>query len=122
MGLEPQGGGWPVWLVVGLVALSLALAVVHAVRPSRSTLVWAVVTLAVAVLGGLFGTAVGLVASFGGVASIDPSMKSTVLARGISEAMNCTAFALGGALLWSVPFAVGEVRRRRERRPGGGAP
>ncbi len=116
-----QWGGWPVWLVVGLVALSLALAVAHAVRPSRTTLVWAVVAVAVSVLGGLFGTVVGLMVSFGGVAGVDPSMKSTVLARGISEAMNCTAFALGGAMIWGVPFAVGEVRRRRGPRPGGEA-
>jgi biopolymer transport protein ExbB/TolQ len=124
----PQVGGWPAWLVLGLVALSLALAVAHAVRPSRRTLAAAVVTMAASFLGGLFGTAVGLMSSFGAVASIDPAQKSAVLARGISEAMNCTAFALGGTLLWSVPFVVGEVRRRRVTGPGtpptaaGGAP
>ncbi|MBI5479205.1 MAG: MotA/TolQ/ExbB proton channel family protein [Deltaproteobacteria bacterium] len=117
-----QVGGWPAWLVLGLVALSLALAVSHAVRPSHRTLVAAVVTMAACFLGGLFGTAVGLARSFGSVASIDPALKSTVLARGISEAMNCTAFALGGTLLWSVPFVVGEVRRRRSGRPGAATP
>jgi biopolymer transport protein ExbB/TolQ len=113
--------GWPGWLALGLVALGLAAAVAHAVRPSRTTLVWAVVTLAVSVLGGLFGTVVGLATSFAGVAGIDPSMKATLLAQGISESMNCTAFALGGTLAWSIPFVVGEVRRRRARARAGGA-
>jgi len=117
-----RSGSWPAWLVLGLVALSLALAVAHAVRPSRRTLTSAVVGVAVSFLAGLLGTAVGLTHSFGAVASIDPSMKSTVLARGISEAMNFTAFALGGTLLWSVPFVVGEVRRRRVERPGAAPP
>ena len=40
---------------------------------------------------------------FAGVAGVDPSMKATLLAMGISEAMNCTAFGLVcavPALLW----------------------
>jgi hypothetical protein len=122
MAPTPHVGGWPVWLVGVLAALGLALAIAHAVRPSRRTLAAAVVTVAVAFLGGLFGTALGLVAAFGSVAGVDPAQKSTVLARGISEAMSCTAIALGGTLLWSVPFVIGEVRRRRSPRPGAPPP
>ena len=48
----------------------------------------------VATLMGLLGTIVGLIKSFAGVAGIDPSQKATLLAKGISEAMNCTAFGL----------------------------
>ena len=45
---------------------------------------------------------------FGAVAggSIDPSQKATILANGISEAMNCTAFGLIVALLGLISFAV----------------
>ena len=57
----------------------------------------------VATLIGLLGTILGLIHSFAGVAGVDPSMKATLLAKGISEAMNCTAFGLicaVPALLW----------------------
>jgi len=56
----------------------------------------------VATLMGLLGTITGLIKSFAGVAGVDPSAKATLLAKGISEAMNCTAFGLMvgiGALL-----------------------
>ena len=47
-----------------------------------------------ATLAGLLGTITGLIKSFAGVAGVDPSMKATMLSKGISEAMNCTAFGL----------------------------
>jgi len=56
----------------------------------------------VSTLMGLLGTITGLIKSFAGVAGVDPSAKATLLAKGISEAMNCTAFGLMvgiGALL-----------------------
>ena len=48
----------------------------------------------VATLMGLFGTIVGLIKSFAGVAGRETGEKATLLAAGISEAMNCTAFGL----------------------------
>lgn len=48
----------------------------------------------VATLVGLLGTILGLIHSFAGVAGVNPSDKATLLAKGISEAMNCTAFGL----------------------------
>jgi len=60
----------------------------------------------VATLMGLLGTITGLIKSFAGVAGVDPSQKATLLAAGISEAMNCTAFGLmvgiGALLCFSV--------------------
>ena len=47
-----------------------------------------------ATLAGLLGTITGLIKSFASVAGVDPSMKATMLSKGISEAMNCTAFGL----------------------------
>ena len=60
----------------------------------------------VATLIGLLGTILGLIHSFAGVAGVDPSMKATLLAKGISEAMNCTAFGLICAVPALLMFAV----------------
>jgi biopolymer transport protein ExbB len=59
-------------------------------------------------LSGLLGTVSGLIVSFGAVSgeSVDPSQKARILAEGISEAMNCTAFGLIVAILGLVAFAV----------------
>ncbi len=61
-----------------------------------------------AMLSGLLGTVSGLISSFGAVSgeSVDPSQKARILAAGISEAMNCTAFGLIVALMGLVSFAV----------------
>ena len=58
-----------------------------------------------ATLAGLLGTITGLIKSFAGVAGVDPSMKATMLSRGISEAMNCTAFGLGTGILGLATYA-----------------
>ena len=60
----------------------------------------------VATLIGLLGTILGLIHSFAGVAGVDPSMKATLLAKGISEAMNCTAFGLITAVPALLQFAL----------------
>ena len=59
-------------------------------------------------LNGLLGTVTGLITSFGAVsgACVDPSQKARILAEGISEAMNCTAFGLGVAIIGLIGFAV----------------
>ena len=61
-----------------------------------------------AMLSGLLGTVSGLITSFGAVSgeSVDPSQKARILAEGISEAMNCTAFGLGVAIIGLIGFAV----------------
>jgi biopolymer transport protein ExbB/TolQ len=58
-----------------------------------------------ATLAGLLGTITGLIKSFAGVAGVDPSMKATMLSKGISEAMNCTAFGLGVGILGLAAYA-----------------
>jgi biopolymer transport protein ExbB len=61
-----------------------------------------------AMLSGLFGTITGLIKAFAAVGgeSIDPSQKARILAEGISEAMNCTAFGLISAIVALTGFAV----------------
>ncbi len=59
----------------------------------------------VATLIGLFGTVTGLIDCFKSVAGADASTKATLLARGISEAMNCTWFGLITAIVALLCFA-----------------
>ena len=59
-----------------------------------------------ATLAGLLGTITGLIKSFAGVAGVDPSMKATMLSKGISEAMNCTAFGLLTAIPALLAFSI----------------
>jgi biopolymer transport protein ExbB/TolQ len=58
-----------------------------------------------ATLCGLLGTITGLIKSFASVAGVDPTQKAALLAKGISEAMNCTAFGLGTGILGLGAFA-----------------
>jgi biopolymer transport protein ExbB/TolQ len=59
-----------------------------------------------AMLSGLFGTVIGLITAFAAVAGADATSKATMLAKGISEAMNCTAFGLIAAIFSLMGFAV----------------
>ena len=67
-----------------------------------------------AMLSGLLGTITGLIAAFGAVGghggeggpTIDPARKAELLAGGISEAMNCTAFGLVIAILGLIAYAL----------------
>ena len=59
-----------------------------------------------AMLAGLFGTVVGLIGCFEAVANVNPADKATILANGISEAMNCTAFGLITAVPAIVAFSI----------------
>lgn len=58
-----------------------------------------------ATLAGLLGTISGLIRSFASVAGVDPTMKATLLANGISEAMNCTFFGLFSGIVGLATYA-----------------
>ncbi|RME30316.1 MAG: MotA/TolQ/ExbB proton channel family protein [Deltaproteobacteria bacterium] len=60
----------------------------------------------VAVLAGLLGTITGLIRSFAAVSYADAAEKAVLLAKGISEAMNCTAFGLSTAIPSLVIFSL----------------
>lgn len=60
----------------------------------------------IATLLGLLGTISGLIAAFAAAAKIDPSLKAELLANGISEAMNCTAYGLVVAIFSLLVFAL----------------
>lgn len=60
----------------------------------------------IAVLTGLFGTVLGMIKSFKGVAAADPASKSIILSEGISEALNCTAFGLLIAIMSIIAYGL----------------
>jgi biopolymer transport protein ExbB/TolQ len=107
---------WTTWLMLVLDVAALTAAVVHAARAEDWSFSCAVSLIAATPAIGFLFTIVGLVHSFAAVAGVDPSMKATLLAKGISEAMNCTALGLVVVPLWVTPFVIGEVRRSRRRR------
>ena len=64
----------------------------------------------VSVLIGLLGTIVGLIKSFGGVGEVDAATKALALSKGISEALNCTAFGLAVAIISIVAYGFFQIR------------
>lgn len=60
----------------------------------------------VATLTGLLGTITGMIKSFAAVAYANPAEKAALLAEGISEAMNATAYGLIVAIPALVAYAV----------------
>jgi len=67
----------------------------------------------VATLLGLLGTIIGLIRSFAAVATASAGEKATELARGISEAMNCTAFGLMVAIPALLIYALLKSREHK---------
>jgi biopolymer transport protein ExbB len=70
----------------------------------------------VATLLGLIGTIVGLIQAFGAIGLAAPEQKSILLTKGISEAMNNTAFGLGIAVTCIIAhlFINGQAKRMVE--------
>lgn len=108
-----RSGGALGWLTLLVGFGAVAVTVVFAVMPSRGLRAASIALVCSGVAAGLLGTVVGLTHAFGAVAHVDPSMKAALLAQGISESMNCTAFGIGALLLWITPFVVGQVRSKR---------
>ncbi|MBI3557782.1 MAG: MotA/TolQ/ExbB proton channel family protein, partial [Deltaproteobacteria bacterium] len=67
----------------------------------------------IATLLGLLGTITGLISSFGAIAIGEASKRQEILAKGISEAMNCTAFGLIVAISTMVLHSVLSTRATR---------
>lgn len=55
---------------------------------------------------GLVGTLTGMIKSFGAAAGADASRKASLLAEGISEALNCTAFGISTAVVGLIGYAI----------------
>ncbi len=114
--------GITVWAVVAICVVALVAAGFHLARPSGTTMATAIICVAIAAAFGLLGTVLGMRQAYAATAHAMPSQKAALLAEGISQAMNCTAFALGAVILWIPPFVIGEVRRRRAQPPAASPP
>lgn len=64
----------------------------------------------VSVLAGLLGTIMGMIGSFRAVAAADPATKALELSKGISHALNCTAFGLLVAITCIVAYGLFQHR------------
>lgn len=60
----------------------------------------------IAVLAGLLGTIIGMIGSFRAVSAADPATKAEELSKGISHALNCTAFGLLVAIISIVAYGL----------------
>jgi len=68
----------------------------------------------ISVLVGLLGTISGMIKSFGGVAKADAATKSAELAKGISEALNCTGFGLFVAIIAITTYGYFQIKIGKE--------
>ena len=64
----------------------------------------------VAVLVGLIGTIIGLIIAFDGISEADAATKALILSKGISHALNCTAFGLIVAVTAIVAYGYFQIR------------
>ena len=85
-------------------AIEEALVDVTPMIKKRIQILWSLAN--IATLIGLLGTVVGLIRAFGAVAAAKPEERSTLLAKGISEALNNTAMGLGIAVLCIIAHAI----------------
>jgi biopolymer transport protein ExbB len=60
----------------------------------------------ISTLFGLLGTITGLIKSFGAIAMADPAQRQAILGKGISEAMNATAFGLVVAIFTMIAHSI----------------
>jgi len=109
-----QEAGWFVWVVMAAAFLALTvsvtalgMAMVQRTRQPALTIAFVALVLGLFVpaTGGV-GYAISMRSVFGAVANVDPSMRATLLAQGISEAMNLIVF---GAVCGLVPCALSLV-------------
>lgn len=80
-----------------LMAVEEALMEVKPMVTARVTWLWAIAN--IATLVGLVGTIFGLIQAFKAVGALQADQRAEALSRGISEAMNNTAFGLGIAVV-----------------------
>ena len=64
----------------------------------------------VAVLIGLIGTIIGLIIAFDGISEADAATKALILSKGISHALNCTAFGLVVAVTAILAYGFFQIR------------
>jgi len=79
-------------------------------RPRKAAVVWTIAAAGLAWLAGVALTVVQLIRAFDSVASVDASLRAQQLARGISDAMNWTAFGFCALAVGGIAAIVAGVR------------
>ncbi len=87
-----------------LMAVEESMLEVRPLVQARVSWLWAIAN--IATLIGLIGTILGLIKSFGALANAKADEKASLLSKGISEAMNNTAFGLGIAVFCIIAHLV----------------
>lgn len=98
-------------LLAGLFALSMAI--VHAAQPKTWSLVLAGSLLAVVLLAGAAGTLLGRSKVDEVLAVVSPEDREQIREAGYREASRPITFAAIVVALGAIPFAIGEIKRRR---------
>jgi biopolymer transport protein ExbB/TolQ len=93
-------------------AIEESLVDVTPMLKKRIQILWSLAN--IATLIGLLGTVVGLIRAFGAVAAAKPEERSTLLAKGISEALNNTAMGLGIAVSCIIAHAILGAMSKRQ--------
>lgn len=99
-----------------LLPLSITM-IVRRKRAGRSRLLpWSLLLFSI---GALAWSVIGLILVFGDIANAEPTMKATLLARGISQVMNEIVYGLAILLLAELPIALADrlIDRRAARVP-----
>ena len=110
--------GFWVWLFLAVLGVGLTVWMVARVLRRRSQVraVWigALLVNGAAVAYAVFGAILGLVRAYEAIGgeSVDPTERARIVAEGISEVINCTAFAL---LVWVPSLVVAFVLTRPKK-------
>jgi hypothetical protein len=115
---------WSVYGILGWTVLVASILVTAAClvrgwrRERAGGAAWICVLVAIgSVVFGFGGTIAGLLTAFGAVEGADAASTATLLAQGISEAMNSTAFGLAAMLPPAIAAVVLFVRAPSKRGP-----
>lgn len=107
-----------VWVLYLMALMTVGGNLLHAVLARPGTRRVARILLFAPAIGLVF-TAYHLISLFWSASGVDPAQKATLLAAGISESMNCTAFGILVLLVSVPPYLIGQWRLKRRLEAGG---
>jgi hypothetical protein len=110
--------GWMAWgALIGAFLVAAGSLIGGLRRPERAgrAAVVCLITVALLVVLGVVGWLAAMLSVFSALPGIDPASRSTALARGISEAMNCAGLVALGAVTPTLSAFVLFVRSRAAR-------
>lgn len=106
-------GGTMMYVVLLAGLFALPMAIVHAAQPKTWSLVIAGVLLAVVLLAGAAGTMLGRKNVNDALQLVDAAQSDELREVGYREASRPITFAAILVALGAIPFAIGEIKRRK---------